>query len=278
MIESRRLHAPDRIAPVALLEDEDDDAVGGAERDEVQEHRLQRQDDRAERAHQQQVRQDQHEEHDVRELPVDGLDEVALLGPDAGERQLAPPPALELGQDVVLEPARSSSSRRASASLGRTPRRARCRLSATPSAPPRRRCPSSPRPSARRRSSTAASRRARRGPRTAAARPPACPRRRSRRGPRARRPSPARASSTASLGLMLERRDETRRDDRDAGERTRPLRRITSAAPAPPDPGLGRMRLDEPLRHHAQPVDPRPEDGEHRRQQRDRRAARRPPG
>ena len=66
-----RLDVPDRLAAVALLEDEDDDPVRGAERDQVQDHRLQRQDHRPERAHEQDEGQQEDEEQDVRELAVD---------------------------------------------------------------------------------------------------------------------------------------------------------------------------------------------------------------
>ena len=69
----------------------------------------------------------------------------------------------------------------------------------------------------------------------------------------------------------LERGDEHERDDRDAGGEHEPAAPHHEPAPAPPDPRLGRVRIDELLRHHAQPVDPRAEDREHRRQQRDRR-------
>ena len=41
--------------------------------------------------------------------------------------------------------------------------------------------------------------------------------------------------------------------------------------PAPPEAVLGIGRLDDPLRHHAQAVDPVPEQGQQRREQRDRR-------
>ena len=46
---------------VALLEDEDDDPEGGGERDEVEQHGLDREHDRAERAGEQDQRQDQDE-------------------------------------------------------------------------------------------------------------------------------------------------------------------------------------------------------------------------
>ena len=75
-------------AAVALLEDEDDDSVGRDQRDEVQDDCLQRQEDRAERAHQQHEGQQDHEQQGVRELAVDGVREVAVLRRLAGQRQL----------------------------------------------------------------------------------------------------------------------------------------------------------------------------------------------
>ena len=53
MIDCVACDVPDRHRAVALLEDEDDDPVSGRERDEVQDRRLERQHDRAERAGQQ---------------------------------------------------------------------------------------------------------------------------------------------------------------------------------------------------------------------------------
>ena len=78
--------APDRLAAVPLLEDEHDDAERAAERDEVEDHGLQRQHDRAERASEQDEREQDHEGEDVREVAVDRVDEVALLGGGAAER------------------------------------------------------------------------------------------------------------------------------------------------------------------------------------------------
>ncbi len=64
---------------MALLEDEDDDAVRAAERDQVQDHCLGRQHDRAERAREKDEREHDHEQQHPAEVPVDRVDEVALL-------------------------------------------------------------------------------------------------------------------------------------------------------------------------------------------------------
>ena len=74
------------LGAVALLEDEDDDPVGREQRDQVQDHRLQRQHDRAERAREQDERQQDDEAEHVGEVRVDGGDEVAVLARDAAER------------------------------------------------------------------------------------------------------------------------------------------------------------------------------------------------
>ena len=81
------LDAPDRLAPVALLEDEDHDAVGAAERDQVEDDRLQRQHDRPERPGEQDESEHDHEEQHLPEVAVDGVHEVAFLGRRAAERQ-----------------------------------------------------------------------------------------------------------------------------------------------------------------------------------------------
>ena len=82
----RRRDVPERRA-VALLEDEDDDPVRRAERDEVEDRGLDRQHDRAERARQEDERQEENEREDVDEVPVDGVDEVAVDGRQAAERR-----------------------------------------------------------------------------------------------------------------------------------------------------------------------------------------------
>ena len=102
MIDCGRLHVPDRHRAVALLEDEDDDPVGRPERDEVQDHGLQRQDQRPERPREQDVGEQDHEAEHVGEVRVDGLDEVAILGgrrrrgdPRSGRRATAGARVLE---------------------------------------------------------------------------------------------------------------------------------------------------------------------------------------
>jgi hypothetical protein len=89
---------------VALLEDEDDDPERGAERDEVQDDCLQREEHRAESTHQEQERQQDDEGENERELAVDRVDEVALLGGDPAEGQPGAVPELgsDAGQDAVL--------------------------------------------------------------------------------------------------------------------------------------------------------------------------------
>ena len=63
---------------MSLLEDEDDDPERGRERQQVQHHRLDRQQDRAERTCEQDQRQDHHECEHVREVPVERVHEVAV--------------------------------------------------------------------------------------------------------------------------------------------------------------------------------------------------------
>ena len=68
-----------------MLEDEDEHAVGGADREQVEQHRLQRQDDGAEGAQEQQVGEDQDGDDEPREGAVGGFDEVDPEGGGAGE-------------------------------------------------------------------------------------------------------------------------------------------------------------------------------------------------
>ena len=84
----RRVDVPDRHRAVALLEDEDDDPVRRAERDEVQHDRLQRQQQRAEGAREQEIGEQDHEAEHVREVAVDRVHEVAILRRDAAERRV----------------------------------------------------------------------------------------------------------------------------------------------------------------------------------------------
>ena len=62
---------PRRSAPYALLEDQHQQAVGRADREQVHQDRLDRHDDRAEGEHQQQEAEAEHEGEDDRRVVVD---------------------------------------------------------------------------------------------------------------------------------------------------------------------------------------------------------------
>ena len=72
----------------AVLEYQDKYPVGGAHRKQVEEHRLQRQDNRAERAQEQHVGEDQHRKDQPREGRIGGFDEVDTEGGSPGEDDL----------------------------------------------------------------------------------------------------------------------------------------------------------------------------------------------
>ena len=119
------------------------------QRDQVQDHRLERQQDRAERPHQQHERQQDHEGEHVGELPVDGVDEVAVLGSDAARaspgtcrRTRARAPAARRAAGWRSSLARTSPRRPRTG----TPRRARrLRRQSCRAARRHRRCPASAR-------------------------------------------------------------------------------------------------------------------------------------
>src|SRR5262249_54726148 len=71
--------AVDELGAVALLPDEDEDAAGGGEREQVEEHRLEWQQERAEGAGEQDERDERDQAEHEREVAVDGGDEVAGL-------------------------------------------------------------------------------------------------------------------------------------------------------------------------------------------------------
>ena len=85
------MHAPDGVRAVPLLEDEHDDPVRGHQGDEVQDDRLDRQQDRAERTGEQDECQQHDEPEHVREVRVDRRYEVAVLArPSAIARLVSP--------------------------------------------------------------------------------------------------------------------------------------------------------------------------------------------
>jgi hypothetical protein len=73
------LDAGDAVEPTPL-EHGDDHAVGGADRQQVHDHRLQRHQQRPEHRHQQQERQRQHRPEEVRQAGGEVLGEVDLDG------------------------------------------------------------------------------------------------------------------------------------------------------------------------------------------------------
>ena len=278
-----RLHVPDRLRAVSLLEDEDDDPVGGAERDEVEDRGLQRQHERAEGAREQDQREQEHEAEHVGEVRVDGADEVAFLG--RRPRRARASPRCPGGAASVCWSAGSTVFLR-SEMIGRT---ALEEPSTSGNASTRRGVLGAP------------------GDRRGGARDP---RGRLERGHDLRRerpgaagsPAPAWASTTNGfitpggdpgggervtaldrlaaarevLDLRLARVqlqpgvDEQPDDDQpDRGDRQRPPHH--ERGPAPPPAVFGVAGVDEPPREHAVAVDAGAEGGEQRRQQRDRR-------
>ena len=71
-----------------MLERERQQPVGRAHRQQVHDHGLERQEDRAERAQQQQVGDDEHREHEPRERAVALVDEVDAEGRRAAEQDV----------------------------------------------------------------------------------------------------------------------------------------------------------------------------------------------
>ena len=85
--------------PTPHLKTSTSSAVGRGDREQVQQHRLQRQQQRAEGAHQQEVGQHEHGEHEPREHVVRAVDEVhALRRAAAGEHAHAAPASAPPGR------------------------------------------------------------------------------------------------------------------------------------------------------------------------------------
>ena len=78
----------EQLLAVAVLEDEHEDAVGGADRQQVEDDRLDRDDDRAERDQQQDEREPEHEREHERRACRQVVDEVLRAGGHAGHRDL----------------------------------------------------------------------------------------------------------------------------------------------------------------------------------------------
>jgi hypothetical protein len=85
MIAMREPVQTESVLPDAEAEDDDECAVGGCDRQQVEDHSLQRQEDRAEGAHQQELREREHTEHEPRERAVGAVEKVDPCG--------GPPPA-----------------------------------------------------------------------------------------------------------------------------------------------------------------------------------------
>ena len=106
-----RVDVPDRLRAMTLLEDEDDDPERGAEGQEVEDDRLDAEEHRAERAHQQDEREHDHErEHDTGTSRTPRARSRGPPGAIAAERQVAcepPSSACDARQHVVLELSRS---------------------------------------------------------------------------------------------------------------------------------------------------------------------------
>ena len=85
----------------APLEDRDDHAVGGADRQQVHDHGLERHEQRAEHRHQQQERQRQHGPEEVGEPAGEVVGEVDHRGHEAGDQDVEPGAGGRLGQHVL---------------------------------------------------------------------------------------------------------------------------------------------------------------------------------
>src|SRR3982750_649104 len=72
--------------PGPPAEDDDEESAGRRDREDVEEHRLQRQQQRPERAQEQEVRRRQHREDEPREVRVRALEEVASLRRRSADR------------------------------------------------------------------------------------------------------------------------------------------------------------------------------------------------
>ena len=102
----------EQLLAVAVLEDEHEDAVGGADRQQVEDDRLDRHDDRAERDQQQDEREAEHEqEHDRRARHQD-VDEVLRAGGHAGHGDLGAGQLADGGRDDLARAGPRASARR----------------------------------------------------------------------------------------------------------------------------------------------------------------------
>ena len=84
---------------MAVLEDEHEDAVGGADRQQVEDDRLDRHHDRAERDQQQDEREAEHEREHERRARRHGVDEVLRAGGHAGHGDLGAGELADGGRD-----------------------------------------------------------------------------------------------------------------------------------------------------------------------------------
>ena len=248
--------------PEAVLPDEDHQPPRGADRQEVQQDGLERQDQRAERPRQQQERQHGDQRDDEREVAVDGVEEVgALRGLAAGH---------DVGRQAsVAARTRSSVARPAGElpSCGRDDRdQRRRRRGASRPGRPRSRTPSTPR--------ERHARRPRGSPeRTSASNgdsgPVPMPEAVELIEPRARRARPGPASRRAGCRAGSRRRRR----------RARPGRRSRRSAATQRWRTTKRAQADQPrlawsVRPRVAPVEPRTDRGQDDRQQRDRRPRR----
>ena len=79
-LDRRALLEADQAGADAVLEDEHDQAVGGADRQQVEDDRGRGDHDRPEDQRQQQEAEAEHEDEDVRQPVVHGVDEVDVVG------------------------------------------------------------------------------------------------------------------------------------------------------------------------------------------------------
>ena len=159
-LDLRELVEAEHVLPEPEAEDEHERAVGGRDREQVQDHRLQRQDQRAERAHQQQVREQEHGEHEPRERAVGDVQEVDALRRSAAgharrRRPGTPRPGSARraagGRRPGPPPSRTrASSRRSPGHTGRSGRRSGRRAGSTRPPPPGRASSSRDEPADRR--------------------------------------------------------------------------------------------------------------------------------
>ena len=252
---------PERGA-VAVLKDDDDESERRGEREEVEDHGLEREHDRAERACEQDQREDEHEREKVREVAVDGVDEVSVDRRDAAECAVG---ARECGVGVVDDgldsgcgavDGRDRLDERVAAAL---PRGGRGRADDPGNGAHLgrdRRCALPPCSTSTMNGFIA--------PGLMLASASICL-------PAIAVPVPGKFLSCASFGFICKPVCDEHAHDCQAAERNRP--RMAQHKPRPPAPGavLGVALVDEPLRHHPQAVDPRAERCQQRRQQRDRR-------